>query len=370
MNKMEIKPLEITIREIYDGYTDDIDDPEEGVTGYGGLLDIRPKYQREFIYDDKRRAAVIDTVTKGFPLNTMYWAKNTDNTYEVLDGQQRTISICQYVRGDFTVNTEGYAKAFHNLTPEQKDQILDYKLTVYVCEGDEAERLKWFEIINIAGVVLTRQELRNVNYTGPWLSDAKRLFSKRECRAKKIAEKYMAGSPIRQEYLETALGWLSLGDIDKYMSKHQRSDSADELWEYFEKVIKWVESTFPNYRKEMKGVEWGVLYNKYGAAVLNTDELEALIISLMKDEDVTKKSGIYNYVLTGDEHNLSIRAFTDNQKREAYERQEGYCTVCGEHFEMEEMEADHITPWIDGGKTIAENCQMLCRDDNRRKSDI
>jgi hypothetical protein len=300
----------------------------------------------------------------------MYWVVRDDGGYEVMDGQQRTISFCQYVRGDFSVEFDNNPYAFHNLTKDEQEQILNYPLQIYFCDGTDKEKLDWFKIINIAGEKLTAQELRNAVYTGAWLADAKLKFSKSNAPAKGLAEKYVVGSPIRQEYLETALNWLSRGEIEGYMSAHQHDQNANELWLYFKAVIEWVENTFKNYRKEMKGVNWGKLYNEYGTQAVDTDELEVRIAKLMQDEDVTKKSGIYDYVLTGDERSLSIRAFTDGQKREAYERQGGICPVCKNHFEIEEMEADHITPWSKGGKTIADNCQMLCKDDNRRKSGV
>lgn len=364
---MIIKLQEIKVREIVEGYEDR---DEAGVSGYGGKLDIRPPYQREFVYKDEQRNEVIRTVRKNFPLNVMYWVVREDGNYEVMDGQQRTISLCQYVNGDFSVEFDGNPYAFHNLTHDEQEQILDYPLQVYFCDGTDKEKLDWFKIINIAGEKLTPQELRNAVYTGSWLTDAKLKFSKSNAPAKGLAEKYVSGSPIRQEYLETALNWLSDGNIDGYMSVHQHDQNANELWLYFKAVIEWVEQTFKNYRKEMKGVNWGKLYNEYGKVNIDTDKLEARIIELMKDEDVTKKSGIYDYVLTGNERSLSIRAFTDGQKREAYERQSGICPVCGKHFEIQEMEADHITPWSKGGKTVADNCQMLCKDDNRRKSGV
>lgn len=364
---MKIELQEITIREVVNGY---MDNAEAGVVGYDGKLDIRPPYQREFVYKDEQRNEVVRTIRKKFPLNVMYWVVRDDGGYEVMDGQQRTISLCQYVNGDFSVEFDGNPYTFHNLTSDEQKQILDYKLQVYFCDGTDKEKLDWFKIINIAGEKLTPQELRNAVYTGSWLTDAKLKFSKSNAPAKGLAEKYVSGSPIRQEYLETALNWLSDGNIDGYMSIHQRDQNANELWLYFKAVIEWVEQTFKNYRKEMKGVNWGKLYNEFGKVNIDTDKLEAQIIELMKDEDVTKKSGIYDYVLTGNERSLSIRAFTDGQKREAYERQSGICPVCGKHFEIQEMEADHITPWSKGGKTTADNCQMLCKDDNRRKSGI
>lgn len=359
---MKIEPRSIKVKDVFNGY---MDSDEEGVVGFGGKLDIRPKYQREFVYDEKKRAAVINTIRNGFPLNVMYWAKTGDDTYEVLDGQQRTISFCQYLNGDFSFD----GKYAHNLTADEREKIENYELLIYICEGTDKEKLDWFEIVNIAGEKLTDQELLNAVYTGPWLTDAKRHFSKTNCPAYGLAEKYMNGSPIRQDYLATVLKWISDGGATEYMASHSQDENASELWQYFRTVISWVETTFPNYRKEMKGLDWGKFYNDYHEVSYNATKLEEIIAQLMQDEDVTNKRGIYEYMLSGDERNLNIRAFSDSMKREAYERQKGICAKCGEHFEINEMEADHITPWSQGGKTAAENCQMLCKDCNRRKSD-
>lgn len=358
---MKIELREISIREVFDGY---INNQEDGVIGYSGALNIRPKYQREFVYKDKQRDAVIETVRKNFPLNVMYWVKNEDGTYEVLDWQQRTISICEYIEGNFSLNFQ----YFHNLEEVEKEQILNYKLMVYFCEWNDREKLDWFKTINIAGEKLTDQELRNAIYTGTWLTDAKRYFSKSGCPAYGIGSDYLNGSPIRQDYLETAVSWLSDDHIEQYMAENQHKPNANELWLYFQSVINWTKTLFPNYRKEMKWVEWWILYNQCKDTEFDAKKLEEMIKKLMQDEDVTKKSGIYPYVLTWQERYLSIRAFTDKQKREAYERQEGICTHCSNHFELEEMEADHITPWSQGGKTTPENCQMLCKNCNRTKS--
>jgi arsenate reductase-like glutaredoxin family protein len=362
---MKIVLNEIPIREVVKNY---VDNAEEGVIGYDGKLNIRPKYQREFIYDNKRRDAVIDTIRKGFPLNVVYWAVNKDGTLEVMDGQQRIISFCKYVNGDFSIDADGHSKTFHNLTETEKDQILNYKLMVYFCEGNDKEKLDWFNIINIAGMKLTAQEMRNATYTGTWLTAAKTIFSKPNCVASKLASDYIDGSAIRQDYLEAAIKWISNNNIEIYMSRHQQDPDADELWNYFKDVIEWIENVFATRRKEMKYVYWGELYNKFKSEPLDPVKLEQEIQTLMMDDDVTNKKGIYPYVLTHDERYLNIRAFTDSQKREAYENRNGICPICGKHFELEEMEADHITPWADNGKTIIENCQMLCRECNRRKS--
>jgi hypothetical protein len=294
----------------------------------------------------------------------MYWVKNEDGTFEVLDGQQRTISICEYVMGNFSLNFQ----YFHNLTDDERKEILDYKLMVYFCEWNDREKLDWFKTINIAGEKLTDQELRNAVYTGTWLTEAKKYFSRTGCPAYAIGSDYMNGSPIRQDYLETAISWISEDHIEQYMSEHQHTPNANELWLYFQSVINWVRATFPNYRREMKWVNWGNLYNEFKNTDPDSKKLEEAIKRLMQDEDVTKKSGIYEYILTRNERFLSIRAFTDKMKRESYERQEGICSACLAHFELSDMEADHITPWSQWGKTIAENCQMLCKNCNRTKS--
>ncbi|WP_425616705.1 HNH endonuclease family protein [Anatilimnocola sp. NA78] len=361
---MKIELQEVTIEELTDGF---LDNSEGGVVAYGGKLDVRPPYQREFIYKDKQRDAVIDSVRKDFPLNVMYWAVRDDGKYEVIDGQQRTISICQYVNGDFSID----GLAFHNLKDDRQKQITGYKLMVYLCSGTDTERLEWFETINIAGEELTKQEMRNAVYAGPWVSDAKKYFSRNQCVASSLGGDYMSGSANRQEYLETVIDWISGGQIKEYMSKHQKKPNAKSLWLYFQAVIAWVKATFPTYRgKVMKGVEWGELYNTYKEQELDPAKLEAEISKLMADDDVENKKGIYRYVLDRNEKHLNIRKFTDSQKLAAFERQKGKCPVCKKVFTIELMEGDHITPWHAGGKTIPANCQMLCKEDNRRKSEI
>ena len=369
---MKIEKKQISVRELFDGYKETIED--NSVVGYHGKLYLRPKFQRQFVYDSKKREAVINSIRNNFPISIIYWGVNPDGTFDCIDGQQRQISICQYVNGEFSINYQ----YFFNLTKEEQEQILDYKLDVYLCDGTDKERLDWFKIINIAGVVLNEQELRNAVYAGQWLSDAKKRFSMNNCVAYKLASQYLSGSSIRQDYLQAVLLWAANSEnktIEEYMAEHQNDENADKLLDYFKRVIEWVKAVFPNYRKEMKSVQWGILYNKFHEKYYSSAEIEEKISKLMRDDDVTKKAGIYEYVLGGEERVLSIRAFTENMKREAYERQGGICPVCmsqgGENaskvWKIEEMQGDHIIPWSKGGKTTADNCQMLCRQHNNEK---
>lgn len=368
---MDIKMHDITIRDLFDGYENN---DENGVVAYGGKLNVRPAYQREFVYDDKMKKAVINTIISGFPLNTIYWVEKEDGSYELLDGQQRTMSICEFIKGSFSVEIDGMPKVYGNLTTEMKNKILDYKLSVYFCtDGTLDEQLSWFKVINIAGLKLTDQELRNAIYTGSWLSDAKRYFSKRNCAGYNLSKDYVKAEVDRQGLLEIAIKWISSSEnvtIEEYMSAHQHDPNANDIWLYFNNVITWVQTIFPNYRKEMKGLDWGYLYQNFKDKKLDSAKLEKEISKLMQDDDVTKRSGIYFYVLTREEKYLSIRAFQQRDIRSAYEKQKGICPKCGNHFEIEEMQADHITPWSKGGKTVPENCQMLCADCNRKKSNI
>jgi len=358
---MQIELKEITVNELSDGYKDNA---EAGVVGYCGRLDIRPPYQREFIYKDKQRDAVINTVFRNFPLNVMYWAVREDGNYEVIDGQQRTISLCQYVKGDFSFEQ----RYFHNLQNDEQNKILDYKLMVYVCSGTDSEKLEWFKTINIAGEKLTDQELRNAVYAGSWLSDAKRYFSKNGCVAYNIGHNYLNGSAIRQDYLETAIDWISEKNIELYMASHQHDPNANALWMYFQSVITWVQNTFTTYRKEMKGIDWGFLYNKYKEQLFDTYKIEEEIKKLIDDDDVQNVKGIYTYILTREEKHLNLRQFDEKTRRKVYEKQNGICPICNKKYNIEEMEADHILPWHSGGHTTIDNCQMLCKLDNRTKS--
>lgn len=373
---MKIKLQNIKVRDVVNGYKDE---GENGVVGYGGKLNIRPAFQREFIYGEKERDAVIKTLRSGFPLNTMYWSIDPDGNYELMDGQQRTVSICQYVTEIIPIRfDDGNELAFTSLTVDQQNQILDYELSVYICDGNPSEKLSWFRTINIAGKPLTNQELLNAMHTGAWLTDAKRWFSKTSAPAVQDGrEKLVTGSPIRQDILETALRWISSGNIENYMNHHKDDDDARELWQYWQNVFDWVRQVFPNQDgarvKLMKGLEWGKFYNEYKDAELDAQNLEREITKLINDDEVENKRGIYEFLLTGDERTLNLREFDEKIKVKKYEEQKGIClaknATCGNiYFEYDEMEADHIIPWSKGGKTTYENCQMLCRQCNRTKS--
>lgn len=374
-DKMSITEKNITIRELTEGY---INDDENGVRGYGGRLDIRPKYQREFIYTDKEQVAVIDTVLHGWPLNIMYWAKRTNDSevpYEVMDGQQRTLSICQYVDNKFSYDW----KYFNNQPEDIKEKILNYPLTVYICEGEPSEKLKWFQTINIAGKPLTQQELRNAVYAGPFTLDAKLHFSKTNCAASRLCHDIITDNPIRQELLERALKWMAdhetrMGHpqtIEGYMAKHQNDPNANNLWSYFQNVINWAQTNFSvkQFKKIMRNLDWAYWYDTFKDETLDTKVISEKISKLLKDGEVQKKTGIIPYVLTGEEHYLDLRTFSDDIILSVYEKQQHKCAICGKEFDLAFMEADHILPWAKGGRTTEDNCQMLCRTCNRRKSD-
>lgn len=365
---MKIELRAVRVEELASDFADH---GEQGVTGYGGKLNIRPAYQREFVYGPKERNAVIDTVRKGFPLNTMYWAL-AGGGFELMDGQQRTISLCQYVNGDFSIEIDGNPFSFHNLPKERQQQILYYELSIYVCDGSDGDKLDWFKVINIAGKPLSDQEMRNAMYTGPWLADAKRWFSRRNPPAIQDGrDKLVSADPNRQEVLETALDWFSGGKIEQYMNAHRSYSDAQELWDYWQAVFDWVKRVFPNQdsarARLMKGLPWERYYNAHKDDKLNAAELEKRIAALIDDEEVQSPKGIYAYLLTGNEKSLNLRSFDEKTKQAVYARQKGICPICEKHFEFHEMEGDHRIPWHKGGKTTADNCDMLCMPDNRAK---
>lgn len=376
---MKITETKIKVKDVFNGFTDD---GEDGVFAYGGNLTIRPPYQREFVYDDKKQEAVLQTILKGFPLNTMYWCKTGENTYEVLDGQQRTLSVMHFLSHKLQVKV-GDTPFYCDAIPDDLyEKLMNYEFMVYICEGSESEKLEWFKIVNIGGEVLTPQELRNSVYTGKWLSDAKRHFSKSNCAAKGLSDRYIKGSPIRQELLEKALlgiceyqGFKGDDKIEQYMALHVADDDADELWQYFQDVIHWVEKIFPDYYKDMCGLDWCHLYNTYGKNSYNSTQMKEAVKNLHMDDEVQKSSGIYEYLLLKDENlpmaisKLNLRLFSETEKQRAYNKQNGICPMCGQHYEYEDMRGDHKVPWSKGGKTTEDNLQMLCKDCNLNKLD-
>lgn len=371
---MTIKQIKVTIGQLVAGY---INNEEQGVIGYGGLLDIRPPYQREFIYNEKEQQAVIRTVMSKYPLNVMYWVKRDDDAerpYEVMDGQQRTLSLCRFVNKDFSIDFQ----YFDNLPEDVINEFLEYPLIIYVCEGKPSEKLEWFKTINIAGKPLNEQEINNAVYAGPFVSDAKRHFSKSNCGAYRLGRDLVNGTPIRQDFLKKALEWMADHETRGgkrqtavgYMAVHQHDPNANNLWTYFQNVLNWAITNFDprKFKKIMKGLDWAMLYDKFGSETLDTAALGRRISTLMRDSEIQRQAGIIPYVLAGDEHWLDLRAFPDDIKLAVWEEQGHKCAICGKEFDYEFMEGDHITPWKEGGRTVKENCQMLCRECNRRKS--
>ncbi len=384
---MKIERWQISIRDLVAGFQDNGD---KGVFGYNGKLNIRPPYQREFVYPSDKQEAVIQSVRRNFPLNVMYWAKiDGQDAFEILDGQQRTISIARFAKkaGGFHIKDplrNGDIQYFYNWDQDEQDAFLDYPLDIYVCEGTGHEKIEWFKTINIAGMALTPQELRNAVFSGTWTADAKSKFSGHDPDAFRImegrAKDYMSGKPLRQEILETAIDWISPGKIDEYMAKNQRSPDADELWQHFQQVIAWVSRIFPHPRKDlMRKVDWGRLHRTFAGNSYNSTALGVELKALLSNEDITDYSGVYEYLLelpdpkTGlrpkqCEKVLSIRAFSPSMRQFAFNKQGGLCVSCQNIFDIEGMEADHIIPWSKGGPTAAENCQMLCKKCNNTKS--
>ena len=395
-----------TIKDLCEGYMADSDDgcTTDSVYGYGGKLNIRPSYQRNNVYNDKKRNAVIQTILNECPLNTIYWVDKEDGTYECLDGQQRILSICKYVAGEFSVESKQFpsdlAQDFPNLQTNLKnlaDRILDYELDIYVCKGTPQEKMLWFHTINTAGEPLNEQELRNSSYTGKWLADAKARFSTKKGRGVDLAdnnpnttnnEPLLSGSWNRQEYLETALEWAANASkittekkIDEYMLIHRVDEDASELWQYFSQVLEWVRSKFIAYNSALKGMPWGYIYEDYRHGNLSNNiisksgsEINEEIIKLSNDDEVTATmKGIYQYIIYGDVKYLQIRQFDERIARNVYEKQKHHCPHClkegnNKEYAFKEMEADHIIPWSKGGTTTEENCQMLCKLHNRSKS--
>lgn len=396
-----------TIKDLVSGYTNNDDGvTTDSVLGYNGKLNIRPSYQRNNVYSDEKNQAVIRTILDECPIGIMYWVDLGNGKYEVLDGQQRILAICNYVIGNYSVKSNKFPSSvpqqdFPNLQVNLKDiadKILDYELDIYICEGTPSEKMKWFHVINTAGEPLNEQELRNSAYTGAWLSDAKQRFSMKQGRGVTLAdenpnngkeEKLLKGEWNRQDYLQTAIKWAcinskddSIKEISDYMLKHQNDSDASELWQTFSSILEWVRGKFISYNKALKGLDWGQAYADYHNDKLNdapisksANEISEIIDELMADDEVTAKlKGIYQYIITGDSKKLQLRAFTEEQKALKYEEQNHHCLYCekegiNREYALKELEADHIRPWSKGGKTTVDNCQLLCKKHNASKND-
>ena len=364
---MNVEPITVTVRDLSQGYTDDA---VGGVTAYGGNLDVRPPYQREFVYRDDRRDEVVRTILKGLPPNVMYRVDRGPDArprYEVMDGRRRTIGVRSYVAGRYSLD----GRFLFNLPADVKERILGYPPTVYVCSGTESEKPDWFRIVNIAGVQPNDQEPLNAVYAGPWVTDARARFSKPGGPAVQVGGDWLKGPAIRQDHPATVLGWAAArhgASVEDYMGAHRHDPTAQALWSHFRSVLDWAQAVFPVHRREMKGLPWGPMYDaNRDRTDLDPNALEARVQELMADEDVTRKSGVYRYPLDGDERRPGIRAFDKRTQRAAYEAQGHRCAVCGGEFGLADMHADHIVPWSRGGHTVPDNRQMPCRDRNLRK---
>ena len=361
----------------------------KGLFGLSGKLVIQPEFQRHYIYNDgKKDVAVIESLMKGYPLGLLYFNVNGD-MLEVLDGQQRITSVGRFVTGKFAIKVDEKEQTFSSLPKDAQQQLLNSELLVYECEGTETEIKEWFRTINIAGVPLNSQELLNAIYSGPFITLAKAEFSNSNNANLQKWSAYVKGDPKRQEVLEVALSWVAGSkdvSIDAYLAQHRTDTTISELRAYFTSVIDWIGSVFTGQpQKEMRGLEWGRLYEAHHHKAYDADAIAADVKALFDDEAVTSRKGIYEYLLGGktEPQLLGVRLFDEKTKREAYARQTkkasekgvSNCPTCalGDNanksriYAFHEMEADHVTPWSKGGKTDAANCEMLCVTHNRAK---
>lgn len=397
----------LTVRELVEGYYEDTKTGH--VESYGGKLDIHPPYQRSFIYEQEKQQAVITSIMNGFPLSVMYWAKSDDGSYELMDGQQRTVSICKFYNGEQFISLPDKVSGkprpvtFEDFDEGQRKAFLNYPLSIYICDGTESEKMDWFRIINISGIRLTDQEMRNAVYASPWVTDAKRYFSDLKGQgwaseghnynghtygdyvdADGGIHSEKESAVVRQKLMEIVISWAvdrynrennlsgkETKTIDDYMQMHKQDPNATALWRYYEDVMEWVRETFPKYRKIMKGVSWGILYNEYHEHTPeHADEKVNQILELDAEEDaVSNPKEVYHAVLADDMKYLNARAFSNADKLWAYKKQDGVCPYCHKHFDdPKDMQADHIVPWSKGGKTDRSNLQMLCSACNLKKS--
>jgi 5-methylcytosine-specific restriction endonuclease McrA len=362
----------------------------KGLFGMNGKLVIQPEYQRNYIYNDgKKDVAVIESILKGYPIGLIYFNKPDKDAdkYEILDGQQRITSLGRYVTetGRFSVILNGKTCYFHSLPKDKKELILNTHLTIYVCEGEESEIKEWFQTINIVGIPLNPQETRNAIYSGPFVTTCKKEFSNSQNSNIDKWKAYIKGVANRQDFMETALDWVSKGHIDEYMSLHRYDTNINEVKTYFNSVIDWVSGVFNGVEDSMKGLEWGRMYETYHLNPYNADEVWNKVEELIADPYVTDKKGIYEYVLGNciDTKLLNVRVFNEATKLAVYNRQTeeakakgvSNCPLCAlgndanknRIWALRDMDADHVTAWSKGGATDISNCQMLCKTHNRAK---
>ena len=376
-----------TVGDVCKGFIYDKNE-NKGLFGLDGKLIIQPEYQRNYIYGDgKKDVAVVDSLLKGYPIGLIYFVLNADGMYEVLDGQQRITSFARFVNQSwpFAVERNGKPRYFNSLDFDDQKKITETKLTIYVCEGEPSEIQEWFETINIAGVPLVKQELRNASYHGPFVTRARAVFSNTGNANMNRWRTYIKGEPKRQAVLEAALDWVSGGDIDGYMAKHRSNAGIDELQNHFDTVIDWIDSVFDYTGSEVCGLEWGRLYRQYHTNAYSKAAVTERVNALLADTQITNKRGIFEYILGGekDPSLLNVRVFDERTKRAVYDkqtkaaeaRQESNCPLCAighdnnakRIYKLSEMDADHVTAWSKGGATDASNCQMLCKTHNRAK---
>lgn len=358
----------------------------KGLFGLAGKLTIQPEYQRNYIYaDSNKEAPVIESVLEGYPLGLIYFNQSGPDAFEVLDGQQRITSLGRFVTNKFAIIVNGMQQYFSGLAEDKQQKILNTKLLIYECSGTESEIKDWFKTINIAGIPLNAQELRNAIYSGPFVTKAKVEFSNSQNANVQKWSAYISGSANRQDFLETALDWVSKGDIDKYMTLHRRDTGIAELKTYFNSVIDWVSGVFDDVEKEMRGLEWGRLYEAYHHNPYNPAKVSQKVRELYGDPYVTNRKGVFEFVLgdSQDTRLLNIRVFDDATKKSVYAlqsqaakaKEESNCPLCAlghdankkRIWSFSEMDADHVTAWSKGGASDAKNCQMLCRTHNQAK---
>lgn len=383
--KLELR-TDLTVEDICKGFTYDPAE-EKGLYGWGGKLVIQPEYQRNYIYGDGvRDAEVIRSLLKGYPLGLLYFVRTRDGVYEVLDGQQRITSFGRFVNGKFSYDEGKRVYTWHGLTVEERARILHSPLTIYICEGEEEEVKAWFKTINIAGAPLNAQELRNAVYSGRFVTAVRAIFSNSNAPIMQKWRVYVKGDPKRQEVLEEALNWVSDGQIDNYMANHRQDAGTEkEVENFFDAVIGWAESVFPEVYPEMRGLEWGRLYRKFKNNRYDPEKMKARVRELFADDAVTAKRGIFEFLLGGEEDYklLKVRVFAKKVVSKVYRKQteqakaqgKSNCPLCADGlnanrtriYAESEMEADHVKAWSNGGDSTEENCQMLCKTHNRSK---